>query len=575
MNRIIAMSKGIKLNKRTVVYSLIFLTLLFLSVGFSAFQNNLQIEDLAASVRIEKDIRVAKVSVSSSNNAVSHYEDYNVSNITSRVTLPNIDSYIIYDIDVYNLGNTIMGIKDITTNNQNLKFEILNYNLKEKLCDDNNSCNLGMKKTLKLKVSYNDNTYSSDNTTFDIRCDFNFKEFHNITYKNIENSDKLQQYILDGEDLSIVIDSTILSKNLKITVDGKVLSSNEYNYSNGNLIISNVTGNIIINNNTSNIMDRFIPFTMSSDYNGITVNSYGDGVYEINGTSNIPMNVRLTDYFLIHNEAKFIMNSSNPNDKTLLEENKSYKIEVEILSGDNTNSKYNDFRVCFSEVGNYVGLQTFGYDFYSGTFGTERNIQDIGMSMLWINKGVTFNNFKFKLNIVEIDDSEDYVGEINDKKTFNQQGTCITIVWYDTGIIEVFGVNDTSVTTHTVHIDLVNHTIGNSLSALYKDNFATSPIYKAGDKVRLTYQFLKNDPGIDSTKDYRHQLYFELRDTSSSGKTIKPPSITTEVDDFTSTSPIIKEETLTTDIGTPVLIIGNQISIQHPWRFTYKTEKIN
>lgn len=573
MNRIIAMSKGIKLNKRTVVYSLIVVTILFLSVGFSAFQNNLQIEDLAASVRIEKDIRIAKVSVSSTNNAVSHYEDYNVSNITSRVTLPNIDSYIIYDIDVYNLGNTIMGIKDLTPNNQNLKFEILNYNLKEKLCDDN-SCNLGMKKTLKLKVSYNDNTYNSENTKFDIRCDFNFKQIYSITYNDIDNSNLLPKNTIEGDTVSLNITKPT-GKEFYILENSKEISSSKYSYSNNILTITNIEGDLSITLKSSGITDRFGIFEMSDAVNGIKVKSYGNGLYEINGTSTSQVNIRLTDYFIAGTEGVNIVTKSAPNDSILYQKGKNYRIDVEIISGTTDVNKFNNFRICFSELNSYVGLQTFGYDFSGGTFGSEKLIQDIGMSMIWINKGYTFDHYKFKVNIYEVDSSEDSIGEVTDIKTYNNQGTCMTIVWYDTGIIEVFGVNDTSVTTHTVHIDLVNHTIGNSLSALYKDTFVTSPIYKAGDKVRLTYQFLKNDPKIDSTKDYRYQLYFELRDTSKSGKTIKPPSITTEVDDFTSTSPIIKEETLTTDIGTPVLIIGNKISIQHPWRFTYKTEKVN
>lgn len=573
MNRIIAMSKGIKLNKRTVVYSLIVVTILFLSVGFSAFQNNLQIEDLAASVRIEKDIRIAKVSVSSSNNAVSHYEDYNVSNITSRVTLPNIDSYIIYDIDVYNLGNTIMGIKDITTNNQNLKFEILNYNLKEKLCDDN-SCNLGMKKTLKLKVSYNDNTYNSENTTFDIRCDFNFKQIYSITYNDIDNSNLLPQYTIEGDTISLNVTKPT-GREFYILENNKEISSNKYSYSNNILTITNIEGDLSITLKSSGITDRFGIFEMSDAVNGIKVKSYGNGLYEINGTSTDQVNIRLTDYFVAGTEGKFISNASYPNEKLLFEKGKSYKIEVEYISGTNNVSEFNNFRVCFINVGGNLGIQSFGYDFVTGEFGSPKLIQDIGMSMIWINKGYTFDNYKFRLNIYEIDDTDDNIGNISDIKTFAKNGTNMTVVWYDTGIIEVFGVNDNKVQTFTVHVDLEDHKMADSLEGLYKETYLTNPIYKTGDKVRHTYQFLKNDPGIDSTKDYKYQLYFELRDTSSSGITLRAPSISSEKYDLASPTALIEEGEVTTDIGAPVLIIGNHVNIQHPWRFTYKTEKVN
>ena len=43
----------------------------------------------------------------------SFYEDYNVSNIVSKVNLNSAGSYIIYNVDVYNLGNVLMEIKNI------------------------------------------------------------------------------------------------------------------------------------------------------------------------------------------------------------------------------------------------------------------------------------------------------------------------------------------------------------------------------------------------------------------------------------------------------------------------------
>ena len=134
---------------------IIVLTIIFLSVGFSAFQNKLAIEDISATVRIDKDVRVTKVGIESVKNATSYYEDYNVSNISSSVILNDTNSYVIYEVEIYNFGNVAMGISDVSIDNENLKFELLDYNLKDKICD-NNQCSLGIKKTLKIKVSYKD-----------------------------------------------------------------------------------------------------------------------------------------------------------------------------------------------------------------------------------------------------------------------------------------------------------------------------------------------------------------------------------------------------------------------------------
>ena len=65
-------------NYRFIYISLIILSVLLLSVGFSAFQNNLSINDANATVRVDKDIRIMGISIDSVNDATSSYEEYNV-----------------------------------------------------------------------------------------------------------------------------------------------------------------------------------------------------------------------------------------------------------------------------------------------------------------------------------------------------------------------------------------------------------------------------------------------------------------------------------------------------------------
>ena len=191
--------KNIKIGNMCL---LIFLIILFLSIGFSAYQNDLFIRDLSASVLIDKDMRILNVKVDSTKDAISHYEDYNASLVTSFLSLPTKDSYIIYDVDVYNLGNVLMGIQSITLNEDNLQYEILNYNLKDKICEEE-KCISGAKKTLQIKVSYKDGVFNDATTDFDVRFTFNFKEIYEISYRNISGSETFPTEILDGEDLEI------------------------------------------------------------------------------------------------------------------------------------------------------------------------------------------------------------------------------------------------------------------------------------------------------------------------------------------------------------------------------------
>lgn len=107
---------------------------------FLSIQNNVHIKDLAVTVRINEDNRISGIDnrISGINillayDGTSFYEDYNVSNIVSKVNLNSAGSYIIYNVDVYNLGNVLMEIKNININKENLKVEVLNYDLKTKL----------------------------------------------------------------------------------------------------------------------------------------------------------------------------------------------------------------------------------------------------------------------------------------------------------------------------------------------------------------------------------------------------------------------------------------------------------
>ena len=222
-------------------------TILFLSVGFSAFQNDLTIENISAAVRIDKDVRVMKVSVNSANEATSYHEDYNIANIYGSIGLTNSNSYVIYDVEVYNFGNVIMGISSASIDNENLKFEFLDYNLKDKICE-NNQCSLGVKRTLKIKVSYKENTIISNNNENFI-INFKFGRIYNIDYVDIPNENSLPKEVIEKDTLNLNIINNDNS-NLFVYMNNKrLLINSEYQYNNDILTIPNISGDIRISLN--------------------------------------------------------------------------------------------------------------------------------------------------------------------------------------------------------------------------------------------------------------------------------------------------------------------------------------
>lgn len=254
------------MKKIYVISSFIIIILvLVLSVGFSAFNNKLLI-DANLLVKIDKDIRILNVGLNSVNESVSNSLEFNISSIMGNITLSSNDSYVIYDVDLYNLGNVIMGISDVNINQDNLKVELLDYNLKDKICN-NDRCSLGVNKKIRVKISYKDGVFDSNNTVYQFKLNFIFGMFYNVTYKNVDNSDNLVKEVIENDNLKVNI---VKNNNdyLKVTMGNKILKSeSDYTYIDGILNIFNVSGNIVISLNENSLMKNKIIESMVSSKN--------------------------------------------------------------------------------------------------------------------------------------------------------------------------------------------------------------------------------------------------------------------------------------------------------------------
>ena len=148
----------LKDNKVRICYFLSLLFIMLLSVGYSAFNVSLNVEDIVAYVRVKKDIRITDFTISkTNNNAISEYEEYNYDKVSTLVNLPNSDSSITYRVELTNIETAEMGIFDITGLQDNLEYEVSEYILRDRICDDSNKCNLGIVKDIYLTIRYKDN----------------------------------------------------------------------------------------------------------------------------------------------------------------------------------------------------------------------------------------------------------------------------------------------------------------------------------------------------------------------------------------------------------------------------------
>lgn len=216
---------------------------IFLTIGFAQFTTQLGIYGISAIVRVHKDVRIGGISLSNAtNDGISHYEEYNVKDIYSSVTLPNANSTITYDVRVLNLGNVEMGILNISGLPNNLTYSISNYNLEEPLCDDNDStqCKLGVEKTLHITIGYKENGFDENNITYPLDLSFDFKRIYTITYNGFTSTTGLPTVILEDDTKTITFNNTtgIPSNVLVAGATG--------NYVSPTLTITDPTENVIV-----------------------------------------------------------------------------------------------------------------------------------------------------------------------------------------------------------------------------------------------------------------------------------------------------------------------------------------
>ena len=225
---------------------------------------------LGAIFRVQKDIRITDISVdSTADGAVSNWEDYNVKNIYSSVSLPNANSSVTYVIDITNVGNVEEGIYSITGLPSNLKYSFTNnnYTLKDMLCDDTDPtlCKLGSVSKLYLTISYDTNGYDANNTNYNLDLEFSFKRFHKITYSNLTHVG-FPDYIMAEEDLIINFPSPYPST---ISVVG--MPTYTYDSTTGILTVNDVDADITI---ASEVSSYFIAYTGNTTYTDANSNTY-------------------------------------------------------------------------------------------------------------------------------------------------------------------------------------------------------------------------------------------------------------------------------------------------------------
>lgn len=143
--------------------------------------------------RVEADVRITDFKLEETVNATSSYEEFDKDHISTSISFKE-NAYAIYQVEVTNYGTTDVGIYSIEGLPDNITYELIDYNIKDKPCNNTGKCNSFSKTTFNIK-------FTSTNKEVDFTLKFNFKVIHNIAYINFTGSYPSDVY--DGESLSV------------------------------------------------------------------------------------------------------------------------------------------------------------------------------------------------------------------------------------------------------------------------------------------------------------------------------------------------------------------------------------
>lgn len=235
-------------KKMLAIFSIyIFFFVIFLSVGFAAFQDSLLMEDISARVNLHTDVRVTGFKVSTINdNAVASNTDYNYNRVYGDVILPESSSNIVYEMEITNIGNTKVGISSITNTNENLKYTLIDYAIGDPISQDG-QYTLSVTQKILISIEYADGaTPTSDLQSFNFEIEF--RPFYTVTYHGVPGEEEHPKEVMEGTDLVITSELTDINR-LKVTQDTVFLVYGEhyfYDESTNQLTVKNVAGDLLL-----------------------------------------------------------------------------------------------------------------------------------------------------------------------------------------------------------------------------------------------------------------------------------------------------------------------------------------
>ncbi len=259
-------------SKVYLITTLILFVVLSISIGYSAFGTQLNIDDMTLVYRIEKDIRITDFKLSETSVGVqSKAAEYNYDSIADVIVLPSADSTITYKVQVTNIGTEPMGIFNITGLPSNLTYELKEYNLKDKICNGE-QCSQGVVKEFYITIKYADKAFVSEKIEYNILLNFDFREFHKVTYVDFDNGySNYPKDVIDGGTFRMTLQQPY-PVGAKPFMEGASIT---YKYEGDTLVVENVTADLEIRSNYIQYIEDLVALSNNvnngNSYSGKTI----------------------------------------------------------------------------------------------------------------------------------------------------------------------------------------------------------------------------------------------------------------------------------------------------------------
>lgn len=558
--------KGVKKHKtqlsatsktNLVLTVLVAASLCFLTVGFAVYN---QILDLSGVVSIappaSDNIVVMDIKLTGSTNGAS--ETYNCqhtdNSISAYATLPQLNSTATYSITVKNYSGDVYKLRSIVEDlfgNDNIQ-----YSIDTAVGDKVNGSTVA---TFNVAISYKPTVTSlptSQAASVHLQFDYSKLKVFSVTYGGFDATG-FPATVVEDSSYSYTIGE---HADLIVKMGGKTLVPTvDYTYSDGILSVPTVTGNLDIYLSGDILASHYV--TGQSTVSGITITSYGGGIYKINGKSTGKAFARVSDYFITNSNNTYLMSGSAPNNTTIVPVNNSYDINYESISGTHNAATVSDsFKFVFRNVGKTSSSSAFGYDFVSGFYGNSTVTSNLGMATIYVRKGVTFDNFIFRVSVTS---ALSGVGTLTN--TLTTADGNLTVKFYDSGVIDVNGTS-----ANSTYIDLDSKKLVESDHTLiYSATAAANPRFHSGDNVKLTYNYISGAPTTAS------EISLALRDTTTDATSLDVPRIATTTGDAEGFAQSVqKTATIAKDASMLSLFIAPGISFTN-FRFSASASLAN